>query len=405
MDNNYNGFDYRDNDNYQRPRKKVSRATLRKRQLGGLTVIAFVVLMIVIVTAKACSKDSVKKGGDKTPTGTNTVASTTTPDVSNNTITTTTTVTTLAEPTNPPDIGFGLTRTTAYYTVGQSEYAAIVIEDPSSADPNAVWTWTSSNTEIAIVNNIGMVTALAPGECYVTVSTSQYPSKEAMIKIVVTGSGGITQTSATTTTVPPNNLVNTTTTPAEPQPLTEAPAPPRLNIDGVHYEGNTLIVNKSYSLPASYAPGGLEATTQAWFNKLVQGAAKDNINIYNSSGYRSYDYQQQIYNNYVTIYGTNTADTFSARPGHSEHQTGMAIDCNIISDEFIGTPEAKWLAAHCHEYGFIIRYPQGKQNITGYKYEPWHIRYVGTEISYRIHNLGEGATLEELFNIDSQYKQ
>lgn len=403
MDNNYNDYNSRDEDDYQRPRKKVSKDTLRKRQLGGLCVIAFIVLLMVILIANACSKGSVKKGGDTKPTDTSSSTTSTLPNASDSTVSTTTTSATLPDPTNSPDSGFKLSRTTAYYTVGQSEYAAIISEYPSGSG-EADEVWTSSDTNIATVNNLGMVTAIAPGECYITVSTAKDPSKEAMIKIVVTGSGGITQTGTTTAADSPNNLVNTTT-PTEPQPFAEAPAPPRLNIDGVHYEGNTLIVNKSYSLPASYDPGGLEATTQTWFNKLVQGAAKDNINIYNSSGYRSYSYQQQIYNNYTSIYGTNTADTFSARPGHSEHQTGMAIDCNIISDEFIGTPEAKWLAEHCHEYGFIIRYPQGKQNITGYKYEPWHIRYVGTEISYRIHNLGEGATLEELFNINSQYKQ
>lgn len=392
MDN----YDNNSGGNYQRPRKKVSRDTLRKRQIGGLCVIALIVLMIVIVTAKACSKDSVKKGGDKNPTGTTTATSTTIPNASNSTITTTTTAATIPEPTNSPDSGFKLSRTTAYYTVGQSDYAAIISEYPSGSS-EADEVWTSSDTKIATVNNLGMVTAIAPGECYITVSTSKDSTKEAMIKVVVSGSGGITQTSSTTTTSP-NNAVD------EPQPMAEAPAPPKINMNGVHYEGNTLIVNKSYSLPDSYDPGGLEATTQTWFNKLVQGAAKDGINIYNSSGYRSYGYQRQIYDNYVSIYGTDTADTFSARPGHSEHQTGMAIDCNIISDEFAGTPEAKWLAEHCHEYGFIIRYPQGKQNITGYKYEPWHIRYVGTEISYRIHELGETATLEELFNIDSKYK-
>ena len=99
-----------------------------------------------------------------------------------------------------------------------------------------------------------MVTAIAPGECYITVSTSKDPTKEAMIKVVVSGSGGITQTSSTTTTSP-NNAVD------EPQPMAEAPAPPKINMNGVHYEGNTLIVNKSYSLPDSYDPGGLEATT------------------------------------------------------------------------------------------------------------------------------------------------
>ena len=131
------------------------------------------------------------------------------------------------------------------------------------------------------------------------------------------------------------------------------------------------------------------------------GAAEDGITIYLSSGFRSYETQNYLYNGYVYYYGQSMADTFSARPGHSEHQTVLAIDCNIISDAFIGTPEAMWLAEHCHEYGFIIRYPQGKESITGYKYEPWHIRYVGEENAQKIFE--SGLTLEEYFGIDSVY--
>lgn len=102
------------------------------------------------------------------------------------------------------------------------------------------------------------------------------------------------------------------------------------------------------------------------------------------------------------------ADTYSARAGFSEHQSGLAIDVNQIDDSFIGTPEAIWLEKHCYEYGFILRYPQGKQDITGYKYESWHIRYVGTDMSYKIHakamEMGDPyLTLEEYFGIDSYY--
>ena len=101
--------------------------------------------------------------------------------------------------------------------------------------------------------------------------------------------------------------------------------------------------------------------------------------------------------------------SFSARPGFSEHQTGLAIDVNEISDAFIGTPEAIWLEEHCVEYGFIIRYPQGKQGVTGYKYEPWHIRYVGKDNAKRIHDAAVAAgdpylTLEEYFGITSAYQ-
>lgn len=177
-------------------------------------------------------------------------------------------------------------------------------------------------------------------------------------------------------------------------------APVQYDIDGLTYIQGVLIANKSYSLPSTFNPG-LDATCQSQFYKLQSDAAAQGLNIWLSSGFRSYDYQSQIYNNYVARDGQAAADTYSARPGHSEHQSGLAIDVNQIDDSFIGTPEAIWLENHCHEYGFILRYPQGKQDITGYKYESWHIRYVGTDMSYAIHS--SGLTLEEYFGIDSYY--
>ena len=191
-------------------------------------------------------------------------------------------------------------------------------------------------------------------------------------------------------------------------------APPQVyDIPGITYmtDPNTgvtiLIANKSYALPYDFNPG-LDPTCEAQFAKLSAGAAADGLDIYLSSGFRSYDYQSEIYNNYCYWYGQESADTFSARPGHSEHQSGLAIDVNIIDDSFIGTPEAIWLEEHCWEYGFILRYPQSKQDITGYKYESWHIRYVGTEVSCALHELQVNGddpylTLEEYLGIDSYY--
>ena len=178
------------------------------------------------------------------------------------------------------------------------------------------------------------------------------------------------------------------------------PAPAQYNIEGLTYIQGVLIANKSYSLPSNFYPG-MDSTCLNQFYKLQNDASAQGLNIYDSSDFRSYDYQSQIYNNYVARDGQAAADTYSARPGYSEHQTGLAIDVNQIDDSFIGTPEANWLEAHCHEYGFILRYPRGKQDITGYKYESWHIRYVGTDMSYAIHS--SGLTLEEYFGIDSYY--
>ena len=91
------------------------------------------------------------------------------------------------------------------------------------------------------------------------------------------------------------------------------------------------------------------------------------------------------------------ADTFSARPGTSEHQTGLAMDVGWIDDSYGDTPSGKWLAANCYKYGFIIRYPKNKESITGYKYEPWHIRYLGTDIAKDVYD--SGLCLEEYLGV------
>ena len=173
--------------------------------------------------------------------------------------------------------------------------------------------------------------------------------------------------------------------------------------NGVTYIDGYLVANKTYSLPSSYG-NGLTAETKSAFNTMSAAAKKDGLNIYISSGFRSYSTQNRIYNNYVNNYGKASADTFSARPGHSEHQSGLAVDVNIISDAFIGTPEAIWLNNNCYKYGFILRYPQGKSNETGYKYEPWHFRYVGVDLATKLYNGGDWITMEDYFGITSQYQ-
>ena len=128
-----------------------------------------------------------------------------------------------------------------------------------------------------------------------------------------------------------------------------------------------------------------------------------NLNIWLSSGYRSYYDQKYIYNNYVARDGQTAADTYSARPGHSEHQTGLAFDVNQINSSFDNTAEAKWMSDNAWKYGLILRYPKGKTNETGYMYESWHFRYVGKELAEKLYNNGDWITLETYFGITSQY--
>lgn len=123
-----------------------------------------------------------------------------------------------------------------------------------------------------------------------------------------------------------------------------------------------------------------------------------------SSGYRSYSFQVNLYNRYVSQQGQASADAQSARPGYSEHQTGLAADLEPASrtcevDQcFANTPEGKWLAANAYRFGFIIRYTQDKTSVTGYEYEPWHVRYVGTDLAQQMHQQGV-ETLEEFFGL------
>ncbi|MDE5770710.1 MAG: D-alanyl-D-alanine carboxypeptidase family protein [Ruminococcus sp.] len=257
-----------------------------------------------------------------------------------------------------------LSKTEMNIAVGKSDISYVTML-PETV-PNKDEVWTSSDEKIAMVDKWGNVTGISEGACTVTVTSVDNPNVKAEIKVTV--SEGQT-----------HNFQQ---------------------INGLTYIDGILIANKSYALPSTYSPE-MDATTIQQFNLLSEAASKDGLNIYLSSGYRSYSQQNTIYNNYVSWYGKEKADTFSARAGHSEHQTGLAIDVNTIDDSFAGTPEAVWLENHAHEYGFIIRYPKGKESITGYKYEPWHIRYLGVEKAMDVYN--SGLTLEEYLGIDSYY--
>ena len=171
----------------------------------------------------------------------------------------------------------------------------------------------------------------------------------------------------------------------------EAPEP--VEKDGVTYVGGVLLVNKEYSLPASYGNGITPAAYTAYI-KMKKASGYDMSII---SGFRSYTKQESTFNYWVSIDGYENAVTYSAKPGHSEHQTGLAMDITSLNQSCGNTAEGKWLAEHCHEYGFIIRYPKGKTNITGYIYEPWHVRYLGTSTAKLVHD--SGLTLEEFLGL------
>lgn len=184
----------------------------------------------------------------------------------------------------------------------------------------------------------------------------------------------------------------------------------KLSLDGEYIEGvqplyidGIIVVNKEYSLPKDYREVDLEKDAISASKSLMKAAQEDGIVIKIRSGYRSYRTQTTLYNNYVKRDGKEVADRYSAIPGHSEHQTGLAFDFTTgnasrpIGEWFTDTKQAKWLYENAHKYGFILRYPEGKEDITGYQYESWHYRYVGYEHSkyFDMNNL----TLEEYLGL------
>ena len=173
--------------------------------------------------------------------------------------------------------------------------------------------------------------------------------------------------------------------------------------NGITYINGVLVVNKTYSIPSTYYIGDITSETRSHMNQMFADAKAVGLNIYLSSGFRSYNTQNDLYNYYVSIDGKASADTYSARPGHSEHQTGLAFDVNQVDNSFDNTEEAKWLSNNCYKYGFILRYPKGKTNETGYMYESWHFRYVGTNLASKLYNNGDWITLESYFGISSKY--
>lgn len=166
---------------------------------------------------------------------------------------------------------------------------------------------------------------------------------------------------------------------------------------GVTYVDDVLIVNREYELPKEFGEG-LDSEAGEAFYGMIEAAGKEGMDIWATNDFRSWEAQNEIYLDYVEQYGEE-ADMHSAPPGHSEHQSGLAIDVNSYDEEFANSQEGKWLLTHAWEHGFIIRYPEGKEDVTGYNPEPWHIRYVKKELAEKLYNDGNWITLEEYFGL------
>ncbi len=182
------------------------------------------------------------------------------------------------------------------------------------------------------------------------------------------------------------------------------------------------IVNKSRPLPEGYKPDDLivpdiklrlaQSQEQMKISNIIvpelknmfSAAQKEAVVLVFGSGFRSYELQKQFYDNYVAQDGQEEADRYSARPGTSEHQTGLSFDATNVGEKchleicFAETPEGIWLKDNAYKYGFIVRYPDSKESITGYQYEPWHLRYVGKELAVELQKTGQ--TMEEFFSLN-----
>ena len=168
-----------------------------------------------------------------------------------------------------------------------------------------------------------------------------------------------------------------------------------------------ILANKYTYLDANYKPDDLVTVEGDFivrkevkdaYQKMSQQASQEGLSFHMNSAYRSYQSQQQVYREYQQKFGQAYADKYASRPGYSEHQTGLAIDITtrrVRFNSFDETEEYQWLQNHAHEYGFILRFPKGLEQITGYNYEPWHYRYVGVEAATKIKQ--ENITLEEYY--------
>lgn len=174
------------------------------------------------------------------------------------------------------------------------------------------------------------------------------------------------------------------------------------------------IANKKIGLHEKDEPEDIEIVHGVPLDKRVKGpleelfaqAADDDIDLVAISGYRSYARQRSLYDDYVERDGRGAADRYSARPGHSEHQLGLAVDVGEadgvaeLEVAFKDTEAGKWVAAHAHEHGFILRYPEHEESVTGYQSEPWHLRYVGEDVAKFMHaKATDIKTLEKLFDL------
>ncbi|MGN0611501.1 MAG: D-alanyl-D-alanine carboxypeptidase family protein [Ruminiclostridium sp.] len=273
--------------------------------------------------------------------------------------------------------------------VGEKYESVLCFTPEDITNTSAIFYTTDSS--IASVTNEGIITAKGEGSCTIEAYYENDNRLVAYLEVTVIDSFPITdpETSSASKPAPKPDYV---------------PNPDDLHtieeIDGITYVDGIMIANKTYTLPADYDPG-VQPEAQAAFDEMQAAASEDGISLWVISSYRSYYDQEAIYNRYLQWDTKEVVDTYSSRPGHSDHQTGYTFDVNSLEQSFEYDPAGQWLADNCYKYGFIIRYPKGKEDSTGYMYEPWHIRYIGVEFATKVTT--SGLSLEEYLGITSKY--
>lgn len=228
------------------------------------------------------------------------------------------------------------------------------------------------------------------------------------------------ETQQTLVAEPQNTATEAATTTTETDQAIEAvvlPEASQTKVSEASSEGITQVVNKNHSIASDFVPNDLvwvdlpstrdtqlRGVAATALTGLFSAAKTAGLELYCCSGYRSYETQAGLYQWNVDTYGVAGAELVSARPGMSEHQMGLAMDVTSASagfdllESFGSLPEGQFIKENAHTYGFIVRYPQGKTNITGYAYEPWHLRYVGVDAATDMYN--SGKTMEEYYGVN-----
>ena len=273
--------------------------------------------------------------------------------------------------------------------VGEKYESVLCFTPEDITNTSAIFYTTDSS--IASVTNEGIITAKGEGNCTIEAYYENDNRLVAYLEVTVIDSFPITDPETSSAPKPA----------PKPEPV---PNPDDFHtieeIDGITYVDGIMIANKTYTLPADYDPG-VHPEAQAAFDEMQAAASEDGISLWIISSYRSYYDQEAIYNRYLQWDTKEVVDTYSSRPGHSDHQTGYTFDVNSLEQSFEYDPAGQWLADNCYKYGFIIRYPKGKEDSTGYMYEPWHIRYIGVEFATKVTT--SGLSLEEYLGITSVY--